>query len=414
MDIPKPLARRSASLTSPVFYIVVSMMLTSAMLALVFYMAWRHFGREPHALTWSFTFLAGAAAWFLALYSAWSGKHNIYLLGTNAMSLVMVTLALRGHCQRTNCGILPASLWPYAMAIYMLIPWAVLVEPNMGLATAVAPATACVSLLLSALITIRHREETRPAEWAAAIAMLIFGVSRGIAAVLAFLQGPNGDEVYSALFTHYNFLTLPAGYVGMSLFIVLMLASDLSVRLREIAVRDELTGLLNRRGFVQDGERAFALAKRTGAPLSIIMADIDRFKYINDEYGHAAGDTALQHFAELISRSRRAEDIVARVGGEEFALILPGVGLRDAMAIADQLCASVGDTPMRGTGYHLPMTSSFGVATISEKDRFLDNMVVRADRALYRSKRAGRNQVDLESSQLMLAADGTLQPVPKD
>lgn len=91
-------------------------------------------------------------------------------------------------------------------------------------------------------------------------------------------------------------------------------------------------------------------------------------------------------------------------------MLLPGMELRDAMALADQLCNRIGDTPMDLTSIGLPMTASFGVTSISDKDVLLDDMVRRADRALYRSKRAGRNQVDLESSQLMLAADGTLKP----
>jgi len=99
------------------------------------------------------------------------------------------------------------------------------------------------------------------------------------------------------------------------------------------------------------------------------------------------------------------------VGGEEFALLLPGTDLRDAMAMADQLCERIGSTPLDMTTIGLPMTSSFGVAAISDKDKSLDDMVLRADRALYRSKRAGRNQVDLESSQLMRRNDGTLVPV---
>ena len=145
--------------------------------------------------------------------------------------------------------------------------------------------------------------------------------------------------------------------------------------------------------------------------MSVIMTDIDRFKYINDKFGHAAGDSALVHFARLFAESRRQEDIVARVGGEEFALLLPGTDLRDAMAIADQLCAKIGATPLDTTIVGLPITASFGVAAISEKDKSLGDIVLRADRALYRSKRAGRNQVDLESSQLLRTVDGTLVPV---
>ena len=122
------------------------------------------------------------------------------------------------------------------------------------------------------------------------------------------------------------------------------------------------------------------------------MTDIDRFKNINDKFGHAAGDAALVHFARMVSENRRSEDVVARVGGEEFALLLPGTKLRDAMALADQLCAKVGSTPMDVTGIGMPMTSSFGVSAVSEKDASLADLVLRADRALYRSKRAGRNQ----------------------
>ncbi len=91
-------------------------------------------------------------------------------------------------------------------------------------------------------------------------------------------------------------------------------------------------------------------------------------------------DSALVHFARLFAESRRQEDIVARVGGEEFALLLPGTDLRDAMAIADQLCAKIGATPLDITIVGLPITASFGVAAISEKDKSLDDIVLRADR----------------------------------
>jgi diguanylate cyclase (GGDEF)-like protein len=102
---------------------------------------------------------------------------------------------------------------------------------------------------------------------------------------------------------------------------------------------------------------------------------------------------------------------LARVGGEEFALVLQGTDLQSAMKIADELCSRIEASPMRLDGIEFSMTASFGVATVSEKDAGLPDTIIRADRALYRSKRAGRNQVDLESSQLMLAADGTLKPI---
>ncbi len=396
---------------SEYFYMIFSLVIVSAVLSVTFFMAWKNFGREPHALTWSVAFLAGMLQWLCVLNAGRFPSMEAYLLTESAFSLSLVILGLRGHCQRTDCTFLPKNLWPYVLPVYSVVAWFTVVNPHIGIRMATIPAFAAVTLLLSAYMILKHREHTRPAEWAVVAALVVFSIIEIGAASLAFMQGATGDAAIAALHMHFNFLTLPACYVAISMLIILMMASDISAKLKKMAVQDQLTGLLNRRGFEENGSRAFAAARRAGTPMSIIMTDIDRFKYINDRYGHAAGDTALIHFARLVSESRRAEDVVARVGGEEFAVLLPGTGLRDAMAIADQLCAKIGSTPLEMTSIGLPMTSSFGVAAISENDRTLDDVVLRADRAMYRSKRAGRNQVDLESSQLMRREDGTLVPV---
>jgi diguanylate cyclase (GGDEF)-like protein len=396
---------------SEYFYIVFLLMVISATLSLTFFMAWRNFGRKPHALTWSVAFLAGSLQWLCSLYVDLFPSMEAYLLVENAFSMVLVTLGLRGHCQRTRCRLLPNNLWPYALPVYALIAWHIIVTPHVGIRMTVVPAYAAVTMLLSAYIVLAYRERTRPAEWVVATGLGVFAITQVGAATLAFMQGATGYESMAAAYRHFNFLTLPAGYVAVSTFIILMMASDISAKLKKMAVQDQLTGLLNRRGFEEYGGRAFSAARRAGQSISVIMTDIDRFKHINDKFGHAAGDMALAHFARLFSESRRQEDVAARVGGEEFALLLPGTDLRGAMAIADQLCAKIGSTPLDTTVVGLPMTSSFGVATISEKDKSLDDVLLRADRALYRSKRAGRNQVDLESSQLLRTADGKLIPV---
>lgn len=393
------------------FYIIFSLMVTSAVLSLIFFTAWKNFGEQKHALTWSAAFFAGMLQWGCVLNFELFPSREAYLLVENALSMAMVTLGLRGHCERTACKLLPKNLWPYVMAVYSIIAWHILVTPHTGIRMSVVPFYAAITLGLSAHMIITYREKIRPAEWTAAIAITIFGLTQIGTGILALLQGAVADEAVRAAYRHFNFLTLPAGYIATSMLIILMMASDIAAKMKEMAIRDQLTGLLNRRGFTENGERAFSTARRAGLPLSVIMTDIDRFKYINDKYGHATGDTALAHFSDLVSEDRRQEDIVARVGGEEFAILLPGTDLRDAMAIADQLCAKIGATPFADAAINLPMTSSFGVAAISEKDRTLDDMVLRADRALYRSKRAGRNQVDLESSQMMIAEDGTLQPL---
>lgn len=396
---------------SPVSYIVVAMMLVSTTLSIIFFLAWRTLGKKPHALSWSLGFFGAAMQWCCNLNSHWFASHESYWLTVNALALVLITLGLRGHCQRTDCQWLPANLWPYSVVVYLGVVWTTSINPHAGAQMVLIPATATVTLLVAAFIIVKHRERPRPAEWAAATSMVIFALIQGIAAGMAALQDATADPAYQTLYIHYNFLTLPAGYTAMGMFVIFMLASDISIEMKEIAIRDQLTGLLNRRGLGEQGSKAYAAARRHNTPVSVIMTDIDRFKQINDAHGHATGDKALSYFADLLCESRRTEDILSRCGGEEFVLILPGTGLADAIGVADILRDKIESNPMQFEQVTLRMTASFGVSTISAQDTCLADTVSRADRALYRSKRAGRNQVDLESSQHMLAEDGTLKPL---
>jgi diguanylate cyclase (GGDEF)-like protein len=396
---------------SPVVYILVALALTSAILSVIFFMAWQTQGRKPHALTWSLAFMAATCQCSLNLGGGLFPGFESYWLTVNAFGLVVITLALRGHCQRTDCKILPGKLWPYAGVIFSIIVWFTVIEQNVGLRTAILPFAAGATLLLSAVMIVRHRDKPRPAELAAAIWITLFGLSQLAAACAALLQGASGDDAYRTLYININFLSLPAGYIGVAMFVMFMLASDLSEQMKEIAVKDQLTGLLNRRGFSEQAERAYATARRTDRPISLIMTDIDHFKTINDEFGHAAGDDALVHFAKILRIRRRADDILARMGGEEFALVLPGTELDESIRIAEELCELLEKAPMRVGKQTVAMTASFGVAALSTKDTCMTDVVIRADRALYRSKRAGRNRADLESSQLTRSFGGTLKPV---
>ena len=400
-----------SSMPSPVFYILVALTFTSLALSFIFFLAWKTLGKKPYALSWSVGFLAAACQWFLNLNRHWFPSYEIFWLTVNALALGLITLGIRGHCQRTDCRHLPQNLWPLAGLVYVGIVWTTVIDPHVGARMTFVPATAAVTLFCSALMIIRHRERPRAAEWAAASCMVLFGLTQGIAAGMAALQGPLGDETYQSLYVHYNFLTLPAGYIAMGMTVIFMLASDISEEMKDVAVRDQLTGLLNRRGLGEQGAAAYASARRNDTLVSVIMTDIDRFKVINDEHGHAVGDLALTHFANVLARTRREDDILARVGGEEFALVLQGSDLDNAIRVAGNLCRSIESSPLQHDGVTLIMTASFGVAAISANDTCLTDIIVRADRALYRSKRAGRNQVDLESSQLLLAKDGTLKPL---
>jgi len=396
-------------MTSPVFYILVALAGMSAMLSVIFFMAWLTLGRKPYAMSWALAFLAATFQWVFNLSAPLFPSPEVFWITVNAMALVLITLGLRGHCQRTNCTHLPANLWPYSAAVLAVIAWATVIEPHVGVRTAMVPLYAALTLFLTGLMIYRHREEPRLAEIAAAITMVTFGAVQLVAGSMAFMQGAGGDQAFRELYLHFNFLTLPAGYTGMAMFVIFMLASDLSEEMKTIAVRDQLTGLLNRRGFNEQSAKTYSLARRRDLPVAVILADIDKFKRINDEYGHEAGDQALKHFSRLMQVSRRHEDVLARVGGEEFAFILPGTGLEDAIKIAGMLRSRVEIAPLTYKGKRLSMTASFGVATLSESDTCMTEVIVRADTALYRSKRDGRNRVELESSQILEARNGTLQ-----
>ena len=162
-----------------------------------------------------------------------------------------------------------------------------------------------------------------------------------------------------------------------------------NARLAELATVDELTGVKNRRRFREDLEMLHAVASRHGAPLSVVMLDVDRFKQYNDEFGHPAGDEVLQVVGKTLRDNTRDQDVVARYGGEEFALLLPSTNVESSLNLAERLRAKIEGHPWT----RRPVTASFGVATTGLHISDSPGLVEAADQALYRSKKAGRNRV---------------------
>jgi diguanylate cyclase (GGDEF)-like protein/PAS domain S-box-containing protein len=174
-----------------------------------------------------------------------------------------------------------------------------------------------------------------------------------------------------------------------------------------LATTDVLTELPNRRQFIARLTEEFARVRRFGNQrCSVLMIDIDHFKRINDTYGHVMGDAGLRHFAQLMRKAIREIDMVARVGGEEFAVILPGSDLAAARTSAERLREIVAKTPLVQDGKTISVTVSIGVATMVASDSEADQTLIRADEALYRAKENGRNQVKMavEQSGVRLSA----------
>lgn len=165
---------------------------------------------------------------------------------------------------------------------------------------------------------------------------------------------------------------------------------------RAAALRDELTGLYNRRAFFELGERLLVRAKRQRTPVAILMCDLDHFKKINDTYGHEAGDQVLRAIGQLLREKVRDSDIAARIGGEEFALLLPETSVREAMNLADRLLQLLRSLRVEHNGQTIRPTASIGLAMKQPQDTHnLEQLLSRADHAMYLSKAAGRDRLSL-------------------
>jgi diguanylate cyclase (GGDEF)-like protein len=174
----------------------------------------------------------------------------------------------------------------------------------------------------------------------------------------------------------------------------------------DLAITDKLTGLRNRRLFDQHLEDETAQARREGRPLALLLADIDHFKRINDTYGHAAGDLVLQSVGRLILAQSRQSDLAARIGGEEFAVLLPDTGAGGAKLAAERIRHAIAGEPPHLLGYgEVKVTLSFGIATFGKDGVAPQTLFERADQALYMAKREGRNRIRLYDETLKARLD---------
>jgi len=220
----------------------------------------------------------------------------------------------------------------------------------------------------------------------------------GVTHVIADLGSTNGTYVNDRRLTEPH--SLAAGdriRFGDQIFKYLA-GDDVEARYHEVVLKlattDALTGTFNKRFFLDLFERELRRSLRDGSPLSVMMLDLDRFKSINDRFGHRAGDAALVEFARRAREIVRGGELLARYGGEEFALLLPQTPLDRAVAIAERIRRAVAAEPVSFETASIPLTVSIGVAGYDGRTVCdIEGLLSLADRLLYDAKNGGRNQV---------------------
>jgi diguanylate cyclase (GGDEF)-like protein len=181
---------------------------------------------------------------------------------------------------------------------------------------------------------------------------------------------------------------------------------------RQASLVDPLTSIWNRRAFLEFASRRLIRAAIDKHAVALISFDLDHFKYINDRYGHLAGDRMLRSFCDVVTEALRADDLFGRIGGEEFACLLVDVSTADAVATAERLRCRFADTEICSGSSPLRATVSSGVAMTGQSQPDLEALMSAADRALYRAKELGRNRVELEKTNLR-DANGESEPIHK-
>jgi len=333
--------------------------------------------------------------------------------GGSSLIIAGLTLELLGH------GLYTQGRWRWRLALMLCGPG--LVAFNLAAAATLGgaetlPRTLASTLTLAALtvtsglVLLRSRTDRSPVLCLLAGSYLLVSLVLLVRAVGAYIVGghaPHADlPANQALFLAAFILALVNG-----VSFLLLLKEDADAELRQLVTTDPLTRLANRRAFVEKSRELIELGRRSGSPVSLLMLDLDHFKAINDTHGHAAGDIVLKRVAQEMRGELRSVDLCGRIGGEEFAMVLPGARLDEAASVAERVRRAVEATGVEVAGAALTVTISVGVAEIGPADSF-DRALSRADEALYGAKAAGRNRVVLAGVPPIAAKEERARPGP--
>lgn len=342
--------------------------------------------------------------WSLALAFWLAGNGSFFFTGLNHQALanplgnaLLVGGAFCVWAGARSLRLLPARWWQLALGPTVTALASAMESPTQnawsgGLAYLVMMATGMALAAKELLLLQRDGSRAQRPTMFAAIAMVLYFLARGI---VYLLDGPEGK-----VFQTYFSPALTCLILIWLLIIVSFSMNELSNRqliksLSERATRDGLTGLLNRQGFLELAEQELNSLQGTEAVYSVVLADLDYFKTINDTYGHSAGDAALKAFARAAVSSVRATDLIGRYGGEEFILLIAGADKNRALEITAMITRKFADG--LGAAGLTASTASYGIAVDSTSGPGLAALIDAADAALYEAKAAGRDTAVIAS-----------------
>ncbi|WP_028272439.1 GGDEF domain-containing protein [Arthrobacter sp. UNC362MFTsu5.1] len=357
-------------------------------LALLFYFAAYRSTRSPYSAWWCVAltlFLAGSASYLFngTAHQVWANPLGNCLLVAGAACVWAGARSLRASRPHS---------WQLAAGPAVVTVSSALENPGVNIWAGGAVFLALMSLMLG--LASRELWRLEPGysrvRIPLAIAAAFFSAYYFCRLIVYVGEGPDG-RIFVAYFGSAVTTLVTMVLLVVVSFSMAALSSEQQTRaLRAVATQDGLTGLLNRAAFLDLASDELQRLRHTRALGSLILADLDHFKAVNDTYGHAAGDTALQSFAAACNGTVRSTDLVGRYGGEEFIFLLPGVSPDRAEAITQEINRHL--KAVRGPGGSRMPTVSYGIAPIGHGASDLDELIATADAALYKAKSQGRNR----------------------
>lgn len=321
-------------------------------------------------------------------------QQDARLVSVSIFAAFLLALAMSNVGIARHYGIRPPWLvLGLTVAVSMAVNVAILDMPRDSFIRAILYQAPYAVLQLIGAAIVLSRKSNRALDMALVGLMVLVALNFLSKPFIALMIGSGGSP-QGYLGSNYAAIsqsTAAVLLISNGLLILLIIVRDMMADMTARSETDTLSGLLNRRGFEDRAEQARLLAVRAGAPAVVVVADLDHFKAINDTFGHAAGDLAIAAFGRVLKESFDFRAVIGRLGGEEFAVLLPGADLGVARGAAETARRLLRELTAEERGSDRPITSSFGIAAM-EAGESLADVLRRADTALYEAKSRGRDR----------------------